>query len=102
MRVLAFWFIACIKVLGGHLRFKLKSGGMRDKVEEERGTAGLAPKEGKKMTQIGIVRLEKLGEEKSGRVVPAGTRAAGLIDGLGLKLGHFFRALLSGVPGQGR
>lgn len=54
------------------------------------------------MTQIGIVRLEKLGEEKSGRVVPAGTGAAGLIDGLGLKLGHFLRALLSGVPGQGR
>lgn len=34
--MLAFWFIAFIKVLGGHLRFKLQSGGVRDKVEEER------------------------------------------------------------------
>lgn len=46
------------------------------------------------MTQIRIVPLEKLEEEKSGGIAQGGTRAAGLMEGLGLKLGHLLWALL--------
>lgn len=46
------------------------------------------------MTQIRIVPLEKLEREKSRGIAQKGTRAAGLMEGLGLKLRHLLPALL--------
>lgn len=101
---LAFWCIAFTKVFGGHLsNLKSRGGGGGEWKGKgpgkgvREGSCRVDTREGKKMIQIRIMLLEKLGEQNSGGIAPGGTRAAGFIEGLG----HLLRGLLRVSPVMG-